>query len=389
MFYYGNSVMTSKIKTPPLKDSILVLMQVRLLAKQCFTVTFTLFPDAKATWTIPEVVFEIYYPASGTIDAMEEFLRRISNLRVDRVRGPAKPYKPLLLLAVILLIEKGKIADRHIFLDGALRSVFHQLLRHFYPKWPFKAEAVFPFRHLENDRVWELVPNSDESGRLVALREAKAKARELMKSVSCARLDADIFDALAASHEKRLEVISLLVEKYLPASGKQVAAELIGESISEDQIEEDLHNEDLQKQRRKVTNSERFVEEYLFNNWSGTPFSQMDIKLSEQKEQGFPGRQVVTPVNNIDLLGWQALARTWWVFELKRGDKSDRVVGQVSRYLGWLQTKRRTEGERARGVVLTDVVDDKLRYAVEPHPNLELWIYDDDYDLHRVAGPES
>ena len=40
----------------------------------------------------------------------EEFLERVAHLRRDRSGGVPKPYKPLLLAAVVLLVHKRKIA---------------------------------------------------------------------------------------------------------------------------------------------------------------------------------------------------------------------------------------------------------------------------------------
>jgi hypothetical protein len=52
----------------------------------------------------------------------DEFLRRLEHLRLDRSGGLVKPYKPVLLAAVVLLVHKGKLPSRRVFLDGGLRS---------------------------------------------------------------------------------------------------------------------------------------------------------------------------------------------------------------------------------------------------------------------------
>jgi hypothetical protein len=38
----------------------------------------------------------------------DEFCDRLTNLRLDRSGGVAKPYKPFLAAAVVILIHKGK-----------------------------------------------------------------------------------------------------------------------------------------------------------------------------------------------------------------------------------------------------------------------------------------
>src|SRR5437879_4064746 len=94
-------------------------------------------------------------PAAGVEpDPKEAFLATLQRLRVDRSKGVAKPYKPLLLAAVVLLIGKSKLRTPQIPLDGGLVSAFRQLLSLLYPKWELGRSPDYPFRHLETDGVW-------------------------------------------------------------------------------------------------------------------------------------------------------------------------------------------------------------------------------------------
>jgi hypothetical protein len=90
-------------------------------------------------------------------------------------------------------------------------------------------------------------------------------------------------------------------------------------------------------------------------------------------------------VNAIDLLGFEPSARRWWVFELKRGRPADAVVGQVSRYLGWLSEERRGQRESAVGAIIVRKADPKLRYAVKANDRLSLWEFDDRFAVKQVA----
>ncbi len=98
--------------------------------------------------------------------------------------------------------------------------------------------------------------------------------------------------------------------------------------------------------------SERALEEHLELHWDETPFARSGVELARREVHGWPCRQVFTPVNAIDLLGFESAARRWWVFELKRGRSADRVVGQVSRYLGWIGEERRGNRESAVGAII-------------------------------------
>ncbi len=138
---------------------------------------------------------------------LDEFCSRLGHLRLDRSRGVVKPYKPLLVTAVVILIHKGKQPNRNVFLDGGLRSAFQQLLDLLFPRWPNAAKPEYPFRHLENDGVWTLVPIEGASEALRAAKEARAEAWDVLRHVRCAQLDEAVFERLASSFEDRFRVL--------------------------------------------------------------------------------------------------------------------------------------------------------------------------------------
>ncbi|MGO8839535.1 MAG: endonuclease NucS domain-containing protein [Limisphaerales bacterium] len=87
-------------------------------------------------------------------------------------------------------------------------------------------------------------------------------------------------------------------------------------------------------------------------------------------EDGREGRQYPTDVGEIDLL-CNRPNQEILVVELKRGRSSDIVVGQISRYMGWVK-RHIANGRVVKGLILTYEQDDKLRYAVAANPNIEL-----------------
>jgi hypothetical protein len=300
---------------------------------------------------------------------MNEFCGRLEHLRLDSAGGRVKPYKPLLLAAVVILIQKGKQSTRNVFLDGGLRSAFHQLLDALYPGWPHNAKADYPFRHLENDGVWRLIPIEGASDALRAARDAHAEAWDVLKHVRCAQLDEAVFDRLASSFEDRFRVLRLLAMTYFPRETSGRLWDWLGA--------DDMPAATVPVAREGEQLSERALEEHLELHWSETPFAARGVELADRKRHGWPARQVFTPVNAIDLLGFERARRRWWVFELKRGRSADRVVGQVSRYLGWIAEERRGNRESAVGAIIVRRADAKLRYAVKANERLSLWEFDD------------
>ncbi|HVY60972.1 MAG TPA: hypothetical protein VHF22_04930 [Planctomycetota bacterium] len=306
---------------------------------------------------------------------LDEFLARLSNLRVDRSRGVAKPYKPILVLAVIMLIEKGEIVDGRVLLDGALKSVFDQLLALLFREWPFRADIRLPFRHLERDGVWKLVPAPHLLGDYLAAQSAGAKAPQLMRSVACAELDAEVALALVASSEARFRVIEAIAKRYLPASALGRVVELLAGKVPP--------STPAPPEVAPVHALEREVEEYLWRRWPKTPFAKLGIELCTVEKHGFAGRQRVTPVSAIDLLGFREAEREWWVFELKKGRPGDKVVGQVSRYRGWIESSR-PRSEPVRAAIIAGDVDPKLLYSARS-ARVDLWVYDARLELRQVS----
>lgn len=306
----------------------------------------------------------------------DEFCSRLGNLRVDRSGGIAKPYKPLLVAAVVVLIHKGKQPTRNVLLDGGLRSAFQQLLEQLFPRWPHQAKPEYPFRHLENDGIWSLVPIEGASEALRAARDAKAEAWDVLRHVRCAQLDEEIFQRLAGSFQDRFRVLRLLARLYFPTETSGRLWDYLGDDLPSPPVPCAAEGERI---------SERALEEHLEVHWDETPFAEAGVELARREVHGWPCRQVFTPVNAIDLLGYEAKARRWWVFELKRGRSADAVVGQVSRYLGWLSEERRGRRESAVGAVIVRHADPKLRYAVKAHERLSLWEFDERLAVRRVA----
>jgi hypothetical protein len=247
-----------------------------------------------------------------------------------------------------------------------VRSVYSQLLKLLYPKWPFKGDIQLPYRHLESDGVWKLLPSSGRLDRLETGKALHGKAQEILKHVACAELDGEVFRELSRSPEARQQVLDLLSRAYFPPG----AMDLLRNAGS---LPLDL----TPTVETPVTLTERALEEHLWEHWAETPFPSMGVELAT------PGRQVMTPVNCIDLLGIHKEKGESWVFELKKGRPADRVVGQLQRYMGWIASDR---GVPTLGAVIAGESDRKLRYAVKANPSVKLWIYDQDFRLRPDEG---
>ncbi len=99
-----------------------------------------------------------------TVKDQVYWLNKLSQLRIDRARGNPAPHKPLLLLVIMEMAEKGEITNREVMLspDLAFRfSVFWSVVAQRRKQHP---EVRLPFHHLGSSGIWQpLTADGDPS----------------------------------------------------------------------------------------------------------------------------------------------------------------------------------------------------------------------------------
>jgi RecB family endonuclease NucS len=72
------------------------------------------------------------------------------------------------------------------------------------------------------------------------------------------------------------------------------------------------------------------------------------------------------------------------VVELKRDGSSDQVVGQLTRYMGFVADKYPAPGLRVRGIIIAHALDERLRLALKVVPTTEVRTYTVNVELKRA-----
>lgn len=129
---------------------------------------------------------------------------------------------------------------------------------------------------------------------------------------------------------------------------------------------------------------EAHLEEFLVGNWNAVNWGR-PLRLWKGND-GTSGQQLSTPVGRLDLLCVDTATDTLVVVELKRGRSPDSVVGQATRYMGWIRAHLATTGQNVEGIVVAHEYDDRLRYAAAAVPGLTIMTYQVTFDLAPVPG---
>jgi hypothetical protein len=123
---------------------------------------------------------------------------------------------------------------------------------------------------------------------------------------------------------------------------------------------------------------ETHLEEFLDRNWQSIDFGS---KLEKYQVEEQSGRQFPVGSWSIDFLCSDKLTGDFVVVELKRGKTSDAAVGQILRYIAYVKENLAKPGQSVRGIIIAKEIDEALRYAIKPLPNVEVPTYRVDFRL--------
>jgi restriction system protein len=121
---------------------------------------------------------------------------------------------------------------------------------------------------------------------------------------------------------------------------------------------------------------EKYLEEFLVSNWNKTPLGATYNLIESQVDTQLVGR--------IDILAETKDKKSLVVIELKLGRTSDTVVGQVQRYMGWVQEHYAEQGQTVEGIIIGAEDDARIRYALKVAPNIDLMKYTLDFKLESL-----
>ena len=128
---------------------------------------------------------------------------------------------------------------------------------------------------------------------------------------------------------------------------------------------------------------EKHLEDFLVANWSSTELSKT-FNIFEDDEE--IGKQFPTDDGGyIDLLCVSHDDSTLLVIELKKGRATDVVVGQIQRYMGFVQECLAKPNQSVKGIIIALDDDIRLRRALSVAQDIEFFRYRVTFSLVPTA----
>lgn len=129
---------------------------------------------------------------------------------------------------------------------------------------------------------------------------------------------------------------------------------------------------------------EKYLEEFIVSNFDAIFKGKLRLysEPSEEADQeGALGRQFETGIGIIDILAQEKSSNAFVVIELKKGRGSDKVVGQVLSYMGWVADNLCQQGYDVKGMIICKEEDPRLSSALRMAKNVSVKYYRVDFKL--------
>ena len=171
----------------------------------------------------------------------ENWLERLYNLRREKRGSHERPHKPILLLSIIDLLDRGVITANEVPLSDELVASFK---RHFevVRESNDKPTIENPFYFLSGDRFWHVTPRSGpEPLYRKGFATGAPSVGQLRKQGVTGRFDTGLW-VLMRDSVSRHQLREALIARYFPERREQLAALVVQQRASKtaDELREEM-----------------------------------------------------------------------------------------------------------------------------------------------------
>lgn len=150
--------------------------------------------------------------------------------------------------------------------------------------------------------------------------------------------------------------------------------------IPEDKYKLLVSEDEEKKDRETEFVLEKYLEDFIVSNFNRIFNGKLELFNKDDEDNN--GQQYTTgEVGNIDILARELDTGSLVVIELKKGRESDKVIGQILRYMGWVKEKLCKGDQQVKGIIICREGDARLNYALKMMSNIELKRYSIDFKL--------
>lgn len=126
---------------------------------------------------------------------------------------------------------------------------------------------------------------------------------------------------------------------------------------------------------------EKHLEDFLVQNWKQTELGKNYDIFEEDGE--LVGQQYQSDTGPLDILAISKDKSELLVVELKKGRASDSVVGQIQRYMGYVQEELAEANQTVKGVIIALDDDLRIKRALSVTKNIEFYKYQVSFKLYK------
>lgn len=124
--------------------------------------------------------------------------------------------------------------------------------------------------------------------------------------------------------------------------------------------------------KTKALDEEEKLHRNLYNNWDKTPFAE---EWELVRTGSSAGKLNTDEIGELDMLAKNKSGNKWLVIELKKGPGSDKTIGQILRYMGWVKEKKAGEKDSVEGLIICGEYHLAMDYALMCSPLIKAKIY--------------
>jgi len=148
-----------------------------------------------------------------------------------------------------------------------------------------------------------------------------------------------------------------------------------------DGIEEEIQQKEISDNNTNESDQE-FAYEKDLQNYLAKNLHLIESGLKLFEEDDITGIEYPVGGRFIDILAVDK-NNDFVIFELKVSKGYDRVIGQLLRYMGWVEKNMATEGQKVRGIIVCKEITNDLLLACSKINDINLFEYEISFKLNK------